>query len=91
MWEPACAAPKPAPKPAPKLAPKLALVLVLTSITTMKMNIPSQAMFSIAAIRLDVLVVSMKMSGRKRKVAAMYGARHAIQKYISKLDGGRFV
>ena len=63
----------------------------LKIITTINTNAPSQAIFSIAAIRLDVLVVSMKMSGRKRKVAAIYGARQAIQKYVSKLDGGRLV
>ena len=63
----------------------------LISITTMKKNAPIQAMFSIAAKRLAVLVVSITMSGRKRKVAAIDGARQAIQKYVSKLDGGRLV
>jgi len=71
--------------------PRKARRRFLISITTMKKNAPSQAMFSIAAKKLDVLVVSMTMSGRKRKVAAIYGARQAIQKYVSKLDGGRFV
>ena len=63
----------------------------LITIIMMNINAPSQAMFSIAANKLDVLVVSMKMSGRKRKVAAIYGARQAIQKYVSKLDGGALV
>jgi hypothetical protein len=71
--------------------PKKAKRRFLISITTIKRNTPSQAMFSSAAKRLDVLVVSITMNGRKRKVTVIYGARQAIQKYVSKLDGGRLV
>jgi hypothetical protein len=71
--------------------PKKANWRFLINITTMKIKAPSQAIFSIAAKRLDVLVTSIAMRGRKRKVAAIYGARQAMQKYVSKLVGGRLV
>ena len=70
--------------------PKKANPRFLINITTMKIKALSQAMFSRAAKRLDVLVTSTPMRGRKRKVAAIYGARQAMQKYVSKLVGGRF-
>ena len=63
--------------------PKKARRRFLISITKINTNAPSQAMFSIAAKTLDALVVSIKMSGRKRKVAAIYGARQAIQNNLS--------
>ena len=44
--------------------------------------------FSNAAIKLDVLVTSLPTNGRNRNVEIMYGALHAIQKYVSNLVGG---
>ena len=60
------------------------LLIIKTSITT-KSN--SQNMFSTAAIRLEVLVISRPRIGRKRKVETIYGALQAIQKYVSNLVG----
>jgi hypothetical protein len=45
----------------------------------------SQKMFSTAATKLEVLVTSTPRIGRNRKVDTMYGALHAMQKYVSKL------
>ncbi len=49
---------------------------------------PNQKIFSTAAIRLEVLVTSTPIIGRKRKVETMYGPLQAIQKYVSNLVGG---
>ena len=48
----------------------------------------SQIKFSIAAIKLDVLVTSTPIIGRNRKVVIIYGALQAIQKYVSNFVGG---
>ncbi len=47
-----------------------------------------QMRFSAAAIKLEVLVTSMPMIGRNKNVEIMYGALHAIQKYVSNLVEG---
>ena len=60
------------------------LLIIKTSITA-KSN--SQNMFSTAAIRLEVLVISRPRIGRNRKVETIYGALQAIQKYVSNLVG----
>ena len=49
---------------------------------------PNQKMFSTAAMRLKVLVTSRTRIGRKRKVETMYGARQAMQKYVSNFVDG---
>ena len=69
---------------------KNATLRFLINIPIIKINAPSQRMFSRAAKMLDVLVVSRPIIGLKRNVAAIYGARQAMQKYVSRLAGGRF-
>ena len=69
---------------------KNATLRFLINIPMIKINAASQRIFSSAAKRLDVLVVSRPIIGRKRNVALIYGARQAMQKYVSKLVGGRF-
>jgi hypothetical protein len=69
---------------------KNATLRFLINIPIIKINAPSHRIFSRAAKRLDVLVVSRPIIGLKRNVELIYGARQAIQKYVSKLVGGRF-
>ena len=54
----------------------------------MVMKNATHTMFSIAAKRLDLLVMSTPTIGRNRNVATMYGALQAIQKYVMNLVGG---
>ena len=70
---------------------KNATLRFLINIPIIKIKAPSQRRFSRAAKMLDVLVVSRPIIGRKRNVAAIYGARQAMQKYVSKVVGGRFI
>ena len=52
------------------------------------MKIKSQKRFSIAAMKLEVPVISTPRIGLNRKVETMYGARQAIQKYVSNFVEG---
>ena len=70
---------------------KKATLRFIINIPMIKINAPSQRRFSRAANKLDVLVVSRPIIGRKRNVALIYGARQTMQKYVSKLVGGRFI
>ena len=53
------------------------------NIKIIKIHAENQKTFSTDAKRLDVLVTSVPNNGLYRKVNVEYGARHAIQKYLS--------
>jgi hypothetical protein len=64
----------------------MARLLIANAIIVMQSR--SQKMFSMAAMRLEVLVTSTPSVGRNKKVETMYGALQAIQKYVLSLLGG---